>query len=53
MMTPEPMNTMLDKQDCDEAKRKRAARKQLIAVDVPGTAEGATKILIYIIQSFL
>lgn len=40
MMSPEPMNTMLEKQDRNEAIQKRTARKQLLVEDVPGTCNG-------------
>ncbi|KAJ7318629.1 hypothetical protein OS493_037745 [Desmophyllum pertusum] len=37
-MTPEPMNTMLDKQPREEAIRKRAERLSMVTKDVPPTA---------------
>ena len=44
VMTPSPMNTMLQKQSKEDAIKKAMDRKQMSAVDVPPTAmPGKTK----------
>ena len=40
LMTPAPMNTMLEKQDRQEAIKKREQRKSMVAKDVPPTTSG-------------
>ena len=38
--TPDPMNTMLEKESCAEAIKKKQARERMTIVDVPPTNPG-------------
>lgn len=42
-MTPEPMNTMLEKESKESAIQKRTYRKNIVVEDVPPTCQGMLK----------